>query len=168
MDIGHCSFDCRECPNCKVSVFSDLTDNEFETLNYEKTIVQLQKGQVLFLQDTKPHGLYCVKKGKLKVYRKGSEGKDLRLAGAAIACGVAARDRGAGGQQRGLRAQLLVADDGEESLRRLRSNDAALQWPILQLRYPQRAHLRPDGGSHGRSQMARGGRHDRHRDLPSV
>jgi CRP/FNR family transcriptional regulator len=59
-----------------------LTDREFDTLNFEKTIVQLQKGQVLFLQDTKPHGLYCVKKGKLKVYRRGSEGKEqiVRLA----------------------------------------------------------------------------------------
>jgi CRP/FNR family transcriptional regulator len=82
MNIGQCSYDCRECPNCKISVFSDLTDREFDTLNYEKTIVQLQKGQVLFLQDTKPHGLYCVKKGKIKIYRRGSEGKEqiVRLA----------------------------------------------------------------------------------------
>ena len=82
MNIGQCSYDCIECPNCKISVFSDLTDREFDTLNFEKKIVQLQKGQVLFLQDTKPHGLYCVKKGKLKVYRRGSEGKEqiVRLA----------------------------------------------------------------------------------------
>lgn len=92
MDIGHCSYDCRECPNCKISVFSDLTDNEMDTLNYEKTIVQLHKGQVLFLQDTKPHGLYCVKKGKIKVYRRGSEGKEqiVRLASDADVVGYRA------------------------------------------------------------------------------
>lgn len=82
IDVGHCSYDCRECPNCKISVFSDLQESEMDTLNYEKSIVQLNKGQVLFLQDTKPHGLYCIKKGKVKVYRRGSEGKEqiVRLA----------------------------------------------------------------------------------------
>jgi CRP-like cAMP-binding protein len=82
MDIGHCSYNCKDCPNCKISVFSDLKDEEFDFLNYEKSIVQLNKGQVLFLQDTKPHGLYCVKKGKIKVFRRGSEGKEqiVRLA----------------------------------------------------------------------------------------
>ena len=82
MDIGHCSYNCKDCPNCKISVFSDLKDEDFDFLNYEKSIVQLNKGQVLFLQDTKPHGLYCVKKGKIKVFRRGSEGKEqiVRLA----------------------------------------------------------------------------------------
>mgnify|MGYP000847555800 FL=1 len=82
MDNGNCGYDCRTCPNCKISVFSDLRNEEFEMLNYEKSIVQLQKGQVLFLQDTRPQGLYCVKQGKVKVYRRGSEGKEqiVRLA----------------------------------------------------------------------------------------
>lgn len=82
MDIGHCSYNCKDCPNCKISVFSDLKDEEFDILNYEKNIVQLHKGQVLFLQDTNPHGLYCIKKGKVKIFRRGSEGKEqiVRLA----------------------------------------------------------------------------------------
>jgi CRP/FNR family transcriptional regulator len=78
----HCSDNCKDCPNCKISVFSDLKDEEFDILNYEKSTIQLHKGQVLFLQDTKPHGLYCVKKGKIKIFRRGSEGKEqiVRLA----------------------------------------------------------------------------------------
>ena len=92
MDIGHCSYDCRECPNCKISVFSDLSDDQFDFLNYEKSIVQLHKGQVLFLQDTKPHGLYCIKKGKIKIFRRGSEGKEqiVRLAADADVVGYRA------------------------------------------------------------------------------
>lgn len=92
MDIGHCSYDCRECPNCKISVFSDLNDDQFDFLNYEKSIVQLHKGQVLFLQDTKPHGLYCIKKGKIKIFRRGSEGKEqiVRLAADADVVGYRA------------------------------------------------------------------------------
>ncbi|MFZ4753457.1 MAG: Crp/Fnr family transcriptional regulator [Chitinophagaceae bacterium] len=92
MDIGHCSYDCRECPNCKISVFSDLSDDQFDFLNYEKSIVQLHKGQVLFLQDTKPHGLYCIKKGKVKIFRRGSEGKEqiVRLAADADVVGYRA------------------------------------------------------------------------------
>ncbi|MBL7765990.1 MAG: Crp/Fnr family transcriptional regulator [Chitinophagaceae bacterium] len=82
MDAGQCGYNCKECPNCKISVFSDLKDEEFDLLNYEKSTIQLTKGQVLFLQDTRPHGLYCIKKGKVKVYKRGSEGKEqiVRLA----------------------------------------------------------------------------------------
>lgn len=92
MDLGHCSYDCRECPNCRISVFSDLNEEQYEFLNFEKTIVQLHKGQVLFLQDTKPHGLYCIKKGKVKVFRRGSEGKEqiVRLAADADVVGYRA------------------------------------------------------------------------------
>ena len=92
MDIGHCSTNCKDCPNCKISVFSDLRDEEFDLLNYEKSIVQLHKGQVLFLQDTKPHGLYCIKKGKVKVFRRGTEGKEqiVRLANDADVVGYRA------------------------------------------------------------------------------
>jgi CRP/FNR family transcriptional regulator len=54
--------------------------------------VQLHKGQVLFLQDTKPHGLYCIKKGKVKIFRRGSEGKEqiVRLAADADVVGYRA------------------------------------------------------------------------------
>lgn len=82
MNTDNCSYDCKKCPNCRISVFSDLNDNEMGLLNSEKTIVQLSKGQTLFMQDMKPHGLYCIKKGKIKIFRKGSEGKEqiVRLA----------------------------------------------------------------------------------------
>jgi CRP-like cAMP-binding protein len=92
MDLGHCSYDCRDCPNCRISVFSDLQNDDFEKLNYEKSIVTLHKGQVLFLQDSKPHGLYCIKKGKVKIYRRGSEGKEqiVRLANDADVVGYRA------------------------------------------------------------------------------
>ena len=92
MDLGHCSYDCRDCPNCRISVFSDLKNDDFEKLNYEKSVVTLHKGQVLFLQDSKPHGLYCIKKGKVKIYRRGSEGKEqiVRLANDADVVGYRA------------------------------------------------------------------------------
>lgn len=92
MDLGHCSYDCRDCPNCRISVFSDLQNDDFEKLNYEKSIVTLHKGQVLFLQDSKPHGLYCIKKGKVKIFRRGSEGKEqiVRLANDADVVGYRA------------------------------------------------------------------------------
>ena len=92
MDLGHCSTDCRDCPNCRISVFSGLNNEGFERLNYEKSIVTLHKGQVLFLQDSKPNGLYCIKKGKIKIYRRGSEGKEqiVRLANDADVVGYRA------------------------------------------------------------------------------
>jgi len=91
-NIGTCSNDCQHCPNCKVSVFSDLDQTDFNLLNAEKITMQLNKGQSLFLQDTKPHGLYCIKKGKVKIYRRGSEGKEqiVRLANDADVVGYRA------------------------------------------------------------------------------
>lgn len=92
MDNDICGYNCKTCPNCKFSLFSNLNDDDFDFLNMEKNIVHLHKGQVLFLQDTKPHGLYCVKKGKLKVFRRGSEGKEhiVRLANDADVIGYRA------------------------------------------------------------------------------
>lgn len=92
MENDVCGYNCKTCPNCKFSLFSDLEEDDFDFLNMEKNMVQLHKGQVLFLQDTKPHGLYCVKKGKLKVFRRGSEGKEhiVRLANDADVIGYRA------------------------------------------------------------------------------
>ncbi|MEZ5047916.1 MAG: Crp/Fnr family transcriptional regulator [Chitinophagaceae bacterium] len=82
MQTDSCSYNCNNCPNCRISVFSDLKSDDMNLLNDEKTIIKLNKGQILFQQDTRPHGLYCIKKGKVKVFKTGSEGKEqiVRLA----------------------------------------------------------------------------------------
>jgi CRP-like cAMP-binding protein len=66
-----------ELPTFFKQVSSKLSSKDFETNLYAK-------GQVVFRIDTKPHGLYYVKSGKVKVFKYGNDGKEqiLTIAGA--------------------------------------------------------------------------------------
>lgn len=67
---------CSLCPSRFYSVFSDLGKDELKTIDENKISLKIKKGETLFEQGSQPRGLYCVKSGKLKVTRVGSEGKE--------------------------------------------------------------------------------------------
>lgn len=73
------------CANCKTkgkSLLCMLTDDQLDDLDQGKTCIVYKKGQTLFYEGTRPMGLYCVKSGKVKIFKMGSQGKEqiLRLA----------------------------------------------------------------------------------------
>ena len=74
--------DCAVCESRGKSVFCDLHKEEMEQLTTEKGCSVYKKGQVVFNTGAYPHGLYCVKEGKIKIFRVGDEGKEqiVRLA----------------------------------------------------------------------------------------
>jgi CRP/FNR family transcriptional regulator len=57
-------------------MFCDLHGIELEKLDENKSCVMYKKGQTLFYEGTRPLGLYCVKTGKVKVFKVGSQGKE--------------------------------------------------------------------------------------------
>ena len=57
-------------------MFSHLTDQEVEEIDKVKTCQLFKKGDVIFHEGGVPHGVYCIKYGKIKLYKTGSEGKD--------------------------------------------------------------------------------------------
>jgi CRP/FNR family transcriptional regulator len=74
--------DCENCPSRKDSLFTGLPGDELVHLSTSKTCNTYQKGQVIFYEGNFPMGLYCINKGKIKVYKMGRMGKEqiVRLA----------------------------------------------------------------------------------------
>lgn len=68
--------DCALCFARIKSVFNELNNEEVTLLNRVKKCVNYKKGDIIFQEGTYPHGLYCVNKGKIKLYQLGAEGKE--------------------------------------------------------------------------------------------
>lgn len=67
---------CEECAIRKDSTFSTLCSNELSNLTQNKTCNIYKKGQVLLHEGTRPMGVYCINKGKVKIYKIGIDGKE--------------------------------------------------------------------------------------------
>lgn len=73
---------CIACQSRLNNLFCTLTDSQLTTLSVDKSCNIYKKGQLVFYEGNRPTGLYCVSKGKVKVYQIGMEGKEqiIRLA----------------------------------------------------------------------------------------
>lgn len=70
------SVHCNECLTRKKSLFNSVAGEHLMEMDASKTCQVYKKGEVVFYEGGIPHGVYCVKKGKIKVYKTGSEGRD--------------------------------------------------------------------------------------------
>ncbi len=68
----HCQF----CRNRSDSAFHNLGTDELDTISRLKTCVSFRKGQVIMHEGARPQGVYCIHKGKAKLYKMGPEGKE--------------------------------------------------------------------------------------------
>ncbi len=75
-DFSGNSLACKLCQSQRRSMFSSLTDSEMTNLEISKTCTKYKKGQVLFHEGTRPLGVFCVNRGRIKVYRLGIDGKE--------------------------------------------------------------------------------------------
>lgn len=73
---AHTSVVCELCQSHHRSLFGSLSDSERASVNLGKTCTQYKKGQVLFHEGTRPLGVFCVNRGRIKVYRLGMDGKE--------------------------------------------------------------------------------------------
>jgi CRP/FNR family transcriptional regulator len=67
---------CEFCQSNHRSLFGSLSDSERKSVGVGKTCTKYKKGQVLFHEGTRPLGVFCVNKGRIKVYRLGIDGKE--------------------------------------------------------------------------------------------
>jgi len=58
------------------SVFKGLNQKDKEILAQQHKLSIIKKGQFLFKEGDKPHGLICLASGKVKVFRRESEEED--------------------------------------------------------------------------------------------
>ena len=69
----------QNCDNCNVlfkSFFSKLAKNDMLDLSEKKSCISYKKGQTIFTSGTRPNGIYCLNKGKVKIYKTGAYGKE--------------------------------------------------------------------------------------------
>jgi len=73
---------CETCDVRNTSIFKDLNGKEIEELSHSKGCHVYKKGQVIFYEGNYPSGLFCINKGKIKIYKLGESGKEqiVRLA----------------------------------------------------------------------------------------
>ncbi len=70
------SIACEDCQVKGISKFSGLCAEDLNKINYNKSCTAYKKGQIIFHEDTRPLGVFCINKGRLKVYKTGDDGKD--------------------------------------------------------------------------------------------
>lgn len=68
----HCQF----CQNRESSAFQNLGTDALDKISRLKTCVSFRKGQVIMHEGARPQGIYCIHKGKAKLYKIGTEGKE--------------------------------------------------------------------------------------------
>jgi CRP/FNR family transcriptional regulator, polysaccharide utilization system transcription regulator len=73
---------CEHCNSMHQSIFCNLKPKELDDLGQHKTINIYKKNQVIFHEGNRPLGLYCIKKGKVKIFKTGIDGREqiVRLA----------------------------------------------------------------------------------------
>lgn len=73
---------CSDCSSRSQSVFCELEKGDLDHLDLSKTCNIYKKGQVIFHEGNVPMGLFCIQRGKAKIFKTGVDGKDqiVRLA----------------------------------------------------------------------------------------
>lgn len=67
---------CEFCNSSKKSIFKDFNSEETEKLIAGTNCNFYKKGQVIFFEGNYPNGLFCIKDGKVKVFKIGTSGKE--------------------------------------------------------------------------------------------
>lgn len=67
---------CQECPSRKSSILDDLSQEDLDKISDVKGCNFFKKGQIIFQEGNHASGIYCIHSGKIKLYRRGAEGKE--------------------------------------------------------------------------------------------
>lgn len=74
---------CLNCDTRADGVFCDLPEEQLDEMGRSKTSNLYHEKQMLFYEGNKPYGLYCIRSGKVKLYKMSLDGhqKIVRIAG---------------------------------------------------------------------------------------
>ncbi|ASS49185.1 MAG: transcriptional regulator [Candidatus Fluviicola riflensis] len=73
---SHKHISCEHCGVRREGLFNNLLPGEVDDLNNHKICNLFKKNQSIFLEGSFPRGVYCLNRGKVKVYTIGDEGKE--------------------------------------------------------------------------------------------
>ena len=68
--------ECELCNSTQESLFKGLSKDKKEELSERKGCNFYKKGQIIFFESNRPFGLFCVHKGKIKIYKTSESGKE--------------------------------------------------------------------------------------------
>ncbi|GBL34722.1 fumarate and nitrate reduction regulatory protein [Filimonas sp.] len=68
--------DCAHCAKRFTNVFCNAQYDIMEEVNTEKICSSYKKGELIFKEGSRPHGVYCVNYGKIKLSKMGDDGKE--------------------------------------------------------------------------------------------
>ncbi|HPQ08625.1 MAG TPA: Crp/Fnr family transcriptional regulator [Bacteroidia bacterium] len=68
---------CTDCIKRKMSLLEGLSDEELETLNQNRVVVNFKKGETIYKEYSKPNGLYCLNEGKVKLVKYSDKGNEV-------------------------------------------------------------------------------------------
>jgi CRP/FNR family transcriptional regulator, polysaccharide utilization system transcription regulator len=83
---------CDACTTRYKSIFNQIPLTEVNQVDEGKVCYSFKRGEVIFYEGQMPQGVYCLEKGKVKIFNTGPEGRDqiVRLAGAGDVVGYRA------------------------------------------------------------------------------
>jgi len=67
---------CLNCTKRNNSLLNDLSNDELKLLNKNKYSISYESGQIICKEGSKPPGLICLNRGKVKIVRKGINGTE--------------------------------------------------------------------------------------------
>lgn len=67
---------CEDCDTRDEGIFCNLGLDQTEEISHHKIINIYKKGQTLFVQGNHPFGIYCIRKGNIKLTKIGVDGKE--------------------------------------------------------------------------------------------
>lgn len=76
MNKLHKEVSCAQCGVRSHSLFADFNDEDVAELSEHKSCSYYKKKQAVFLEGSNPRGVFCINKGKVKVFTMGDEGKE--------------------------------------------------------------------------------------------
>lgn len=66
---------CATCKSVGASLIGSLELGSREALDVHRTCTVYKKNQIIFHEGTRPQGVFCIHKGRVKVYKTGVDGK---------------------------------------------------------------------------------------------
>jgi len=68
--------DCNHCAKRFTNLFCNAKNDSLENINAEKVCSPYKKGEYIFKEGMRPHGVFCVNYGKIKLSQSGDDGKE--------------------------------------------------------------------------------------------
>lgn len=76
LDKSHKHVTCSNCLSRSNSLLGGLCTDEVSNLENHRSCNLFKKNQSLFLEGSFPRGVFCINQGKVKVFKRGDEGKE--------------------------------------------------------------------------------------------